>query len=470
MAKPKSRKSCVGAGPVKQDLPKGWPASCKYSYGAAGQDLVPGNTIRQSCNGDIFLKKRAVQSASTDFPVLTGDGKVANGKTAPTRFLVIFPGRLNLKIPDDDCAADKPDDEAANETDPTEPAKKKSPFAPANPPHLLGKLVSLGGEDMELRMPFPASSDGEDTPVGESKRNHLIMSGKAIPLAGKYMSLSVKRVGKASTAGGNSGKKRGGGSLHCKDVFRSVIVLGESKFDDGGGDKVVSPNDDEEMNHYGASSRSLDGGAGQTTNKRGPSVESLTSRISPKPKRASRCNKSSSESEDEVSEGEEILDSHEGSDAEFVFKVNGKRKSRAGDSDGEDDGEKLRKRTPRRSVSSKKVTYVDVEEDADEMTSDSESSAGASSEGETGMKGKAAPPKRSTSVARASVPSKGQRKNTSKKVDVIELDADSCSSAAPSKPSPLRRKKHKSPSKKRKSQLETIDLYDKGDDEFRFLG
>lgn len=455
MAKPKHKKICVGAGAINQDLPKGWPASCKYSYAAGRKDLVPGNTLQFDGNGaDIFLKKRAVQSASTDFPVLADNGKVLNGKSAPTRFLVIFPGRLNLKVPDDDCDADHKPEEAVNEPDPKEQAKKKSPFVPANPPRLLGKLVSLGGENMELRMPFPAS-DGDVTPVGESRRNHLILSGKAIPLAGKYMSLTLKRAGKAS-AGGNSGKKQGGGSLHCKDVFRSVIVFGESK----GGDKVVSPNDDEEMNHYGASSRSLDGGASQTKKKRGPKAK-----ISPQPKRASRCNKHLSESEDEVSEEEILENSDGGSDDEFVLKVNRKRKSRADDSVGEDDGEKPKKRTPRRSVSSKKITYVDVEEDVDEMTSESESSADASDEGEIGMKGKEAVlHKRSTPVARA------PRKHTLKKVDVIELDADSCSSAKQSKPSPLRRKRHRSPSKKRKSQLETINLYDKDDDEFRFLG
>ena len=455
MAKPKPKKSSVGAGTIDQDLPKGWPASCNFTY-AAGKDLVPGITLQQSCNGaDIFLKKRAVQSTSTDFPVLAGNGKVLNGKSAQTRFLVIFPGRLNLKVPDDDCAADdKPDDEAVNKPDPKEQAKKKSPFAPANPPRLLGKLVSLGGEKVELRMP---GSDGDDSPVGKSRRNHLILSGKTIPLAGKYMSLSLKRGGKASK-GGNAGKRQGGDSLHCKDVFRSVIVLGESF---GGDDKVISPNGDEEMNHYGASSRSLDGGDGQTKKKRGPSVEES---ISPKHKR-SRC--TSSGSEDEVSEGEEILEnSDEGSDAEFVIKANGKRKSRADDIASEDNGEKQKKRTPRRSVTSKKITYVDAEEDADEITSESESSAGTSDEGEIGMKGKAALDKRPTPVARASVP----RDSKLNKNDVIELDADSCSSPSKPKTSPLRRKKNRSSSKKRKSQLETIDLYENDDDEFRFLG
>ena len=187
-------------------LPKGWPASSKLTYPTprdvisvnnkdtntssdssmnllsdSDEDkspspsipanyLTPGNILQQACNGsDVQLKKRAVQSTSMMFP--NPNSKSSNG---PTRFLIVFPGRMSLKVPpvvakkDDDMKDDTTDD---NEDEEDKPKKKKNPFTPTNPPQLLGKLISLGGSNnnMELRIPFPSSSSDDSNDVNKKE-------------------------------------------------------------------------------------------------------------------------------------------------------------------------------------------------------------------------------------------------------------------------------------------------------------
>jgi len=321
-------------------LPKGWPASSKLTY-PTPRDLIsvnnkdtntssdssinlldsdedkpstspsipanyltPGNILQQSCNGsDVQLKKRAVQSTSMIFP----NPNSKSNNNGPTRFLIVFPGRMSLKVPpvvtkkDDDMKDDTTDDNEDGGDD--KPKKKKNPFTPTNPPQTLGKLISLDERNMELRIPFPTSNDDKtDVDNKEEQEKQLVMSGRAIPLSGKYMALSFKRTGgggtnnnkEGSSKGGKNNKKIGTGKIECKDVFRSVIVLGDSKLVDGDGKKIdptslkskSGDSSSDGMKHYGGSSRTIDGGGiyGGTANGGRKSLKSTTTTASRKRK------------------------------------------------------------------------------------------------------------------------------------------------------------------------------------------
>ena len=267
---------------IARPIPKSWPVSSHLSYpppnsttnnndddddSATEQQtsLKPGKTLQQNCNGcDVFLRKSAVQSTSAS---IIPTKQNSHSKGAVKRFLIVFPGRMTLKAPpavaptaasaalkedaskDEMNAADnevKKDDNATTKEDKSEATAakptKRNPFAPANPPQLLGRLVSLGGADqkVELRIPFPSNNNTNDddnkpnvkaqNEQQEQPQKQMVMSGRAIPLSGKYMVLSFKRTGgkdsiAASSASTPKNKKMGTGSIACKDIFRSVIVL-----------------------------------------------------------------------------------------------------------------------------------------------------------------------------------------------------------------------------------------------------
>ena len=416
--------------------------------------LTPGNLLQQSCNGsDVFLRKRAVQSTSSlcpSFATASSSSAGGGGGGGTTRFLIVFPGRMSLKAPppppptssnnnttthttsndieninsehNEDQQNGDNTEQPKDDTKTTE--KKKNPFAPTHPPHLLGKLTtSLTKEGcMELRIPLPsnaASSASASSSASSSSNEHeIVMSGRAIPLSGKYMALSFKRTGgskeSASSGGGGGGlgggnnKKRGTGSIICKDVFRSVIVLGDSKVLDGDG-KTVSleglmqtqrdSNDENglhEMLHYGGSDRALDGG-GKYNNgiNGGGSRKSLNGGKTTASTAASFLRKDSisskeSDVDSDDSDAMDVEDDKNGDSSdtdEFVPISAKKRKLTTGstqkrgakkdEEDDDDDVEELtpaRKRTPRRSVeSSKKISYVDKSSsDEDELDSSDE--------------------------------------------------------------------------------------------------
>jgi hypothetical protein len=419
------------------------PSNKKNNY------LTPGNLLQQSCNGsDVFLRKRAVQSTSSLCPsFVTGSSSSAGGGGGggPTRFLIVFPGRMSLKAPppppptssnnnttthttsndienNSEHNEDQTNGDRTNQTndDNKTTDKKKNPFAPTHPPHLLGKLTtSLTNEGcMELRIPLPSNTASASS-ASSSNEHEIVMSGRAIPLSGKYMALSFKRTGggskeTSSTVGGGGGmgggnnKKRGTGSIICKDVFRSVIVLGDSKVLDGDG-KTVSleglmqaqrnSNDDEKevdqiMLHYGGSDRALDGG-GKYNNgiNNGGGRKSLNggkpaSAVASLPRKDSISSKESDVDSDD-SDDKDVEDDKNGDSSdtdEFVPISARKRRLTTGstqkrgatkDEEDDDDVEELtpaRKRTPRRSVeSSKKISYVDKSSsDEDELDSSDE--------------------------------------------------------------------------------------------------
>ncbi|KAL9191059.1 hypothetical protein ACHAXT_000765 [Thalassiosira profunda] len=428
-------------------LPKGWPAASKLSYpaprgakgaspkedvidldsdgadespqpaGAPANYLRPGNLLQQFCNGsDVFLRKRAVQSTSMTFPSVSAgeNGNVVANKGAPQRFLVLFPGRMSLKTPpakangasdakedgnEEAKAEDGKSDITGDGTGGAESAKKRKAFQPANPPQLLGKLVSVGGAErrMELRIPMP--SGGSAVANGETPQQ-LVMSGRAIPLSGKYMALTFKRTGgskDASAASTPKNKKRGTGSINCKDVFRSAIVLGESKMVDGAGKpsplsaaatagkKSEEDEDKVGAKHYGGSERTLDGGgkAGVSTSRK--SLKGATTTTSKRKDSTASLDidLESDESDDSVTE--DTNDSSEaGSDGEFVPTSSRKKKGRASSAgtkrkandDSDDDEEEVtpaRKRTPRRSAAkATNVSYLDESSDMDDDGSSDE--------------------------------------------------------------------------------------------------
>ncbi len=436
-------------------VPKGWPVSSHLTYptpscngGAKSSNtiidldseipskknyLTPGNLLRQACNGsDIYLRKRAVQSTSSIYPsAAAARGDVFKG--GPTRFLIIFPGRLSLKAQSPpppssndntishktlkDCDNSERAEEQTNEENGGTTDRKKNPFAPTNPPHLLGKLLptSLTKEGrMELRIPLPSSSNSAaaassastlslscDTIQNEHHQHMIVMAGRAIPLSGKYMALSFKRTGgskdSAPAVGGGVNKKKGTGSIVCKDVFRSVIVLGDSKILDGDGQAVPlegltqlqSKNDEEreedsplDMLHYGGSDRALDGGGkcndGRQRKNGGIPIATTTSY-------SRKDSISSKESEDSDSNTHDVMNIEDSngdtSDTdEFVPTSANKRKSTGGskkrgasrDASSDEAVEDLtpaRKRTPRRSAETSKISYVDKSSDEDDLDS-----------------------------------------------------------------------------------------------------
>ncbi|KAL7470707.1 hypothetical protein ACHAXS_010957, partial [Conticribra weissflogii] len=417
--------------------------SSKLSNAAKCNYLKPGTILQQSCNGsDVFLRKRAVQSTSMKIPSSSGAGTASKG--GPTRFLIVFPGRLSLKSPeisitsknekeseleseyaeekreevveingddDDDEYQDLNDDNYDNDDD----GKRKknhdkeekltknprNPFAPTHPPQLLGTLVSLGGEErkIELRVPFPSSNAASPATGNVATAKQLVFSGRVIPLSGKYISLSFKRTGggggKVDTSpngsSSHSNKKMGTGSILCKDIFRSVIVLGESQVKNGEGDHMeteeVEDKQPVEFNHYGGSERTLDGG-GPSKGGRVPGRKSVNGRksldVTARRSRHVEVDESQDDSENSINVASDIGDDDESdpsSDDEFVPTSlknsrikhrNAERKSGGNAMEGIDDHEtpeavsKRRLRTPRRSASSaKKVNYADEASDVD---------------------------------------------------------------------------------------------------------
>ena len=422
--------------------------------------LKPGNLLQQSCNGsDVFLRKRAVQTLSMAFPSNNSATAVGNSsnsnKGGPARFLILFPGRLSLKAPEipsningssnckngedgNDDALKEEDDVINNEEKGTNvngraeatTKKARNPFAPANPPQLLGKLVSLGGDErrMELRVPFHPTSDTSlpenvlsSTETAEAndsqlKQQQLIFSGRAIPLSGKYMALTFKRTGggkadsTTKTIGSNANKKKGTGSIMCKDIFRSVIVLGESKLlanDDEkkvveakkDGDEIMVENGEDfgekpvPFHHYGGSERTLDGGGkyrgGGVTGRKSTGGGKAT-KPHPKSSQSEEDYDDDNKSENEISltsddDKDEIEDDEdiavEESDDEFVptsSKKRGEKRKNTGRksvgdakekeeaNDDEEEEPKRRERTPRRSaIKAKSVNYADEDSDVD---------------------------------------------------------------------------------------------------------
>jgi hypothetical protein len=415
-------------------IPNGWPVSTKPSSRGGGgggrqHTLSPGNILSKSCNGsDVFLRKRAVQSTSMVFPSSSAD-YVTNSKRGPTRFLIIFPGRLSLHAPLEattkkthDTATLSDNDELPNaeskeegdnddggdeETKKTTEGKKRTPFAPSQPPQLLGKLISRsadGGDHMELRIPFPthdeACEEGDPPSLtkGEEKIRTLVMSGRAIPLSGKYIALTFKKTGGAKESGGNGrDKKMGTGSIVCKDVFRSVIVLGDTHLLDDG-DKTVPletiattmrDDDSNAMRHYGGSERTVDGGGGCIDRVKGVR-KSLVGSVASMAAVSSIKRKDSVPSKDidldKINDASDDLDVGDDDDDsskadEFVPIVSRKRKSieepkkRKSIYESDDDDEVVdiapaKKRTSRRSVMSANVNYVDESSDSDGDNSD----------------------------------------------------------------------------------------------------
>ena len=475
-------------------LPGEWPVSSKFSYPAVHTDepddrlsssyLRPGGLLRRSCNGsDVFLRKRAVQSASASlFNIANGGGGGGGGGGGPSRFLIVFPGRLSLRSPpraseatvdassvtaaatttatsddvvvgsdiiagdddddhDDDDGPNDDDGEVRREDDSKVAAGRgrRNPFAPAHPPRLLGRLVPSSGGDgcVELRIPFPPSSssssyDGANendatttTTAGEEVRE-LVMSGRSLPISGKYMALSFKRTGGtresvSSSGGGKNGKdgRVGTGSITCKDVFRSVIVLGESHLldDDGkaaplgtisSSTKANSDGDDKlkdgsciQMKHYGGSERTVDGGGrcdgGANCGRKSSSggvTEVSAARIKLKDSGSSRAS-----TEFDSGDKNEYGDS---SDVDkFVPIAPNRRKSttrskkreQMDESDDEEEEEitPTRDRAPRRSVTAAKVSYVDESSDSDLDDGTAESSRGDESGEEVNNRPKSMP-------------------------------------------------------------------------------
>lgn len=192
------------------------------------------------------------------------------------------------------------------------------------------------------------------------------------------MTLSFKRTG-----GKGDPKKKGKtgtGSVTCKDVFRSVIVLGESKvLGDYRHIKIDreedAANEANVMHHYGGSDRTVDGG--------GQGVAGVGSRMSVGGKRdssssvksliAAKRSESGSESNSDIldpSDGEEN-DSDADSDGEFM--PTGKKRKNGKIKDTPNATEP--KRASRRSVSKDmNVSYVDENSDVDLDDEDSNES------------------------------------------------------------------------------------------------
>ncbi|KAL7435526.1 hypothetical protein ACHAXM_005400 [Skeletonema potamos] len=412
-------------------IPKSWPVSSRLSYPPPAQKksggntsddddeqfdildtsaeqqtsannnyLKPGKLLQQNCNGcDVFLRKSAVQSTSASIPTKTN----SSSKGAAKRFLIVFPGRMTLKapttaqaataVPKDDASKDEKDDDINTNKDNN---NKRNPFAPANPPQLLGRLVSLGGAErrVELRIPFPSKNDDDnnnnnpdDNDDGKTKTNkkqheqqhQMVMSGRAIPLSGKFMVLSFKRTGgkDSNTAVSTpKNKKMGTGSIACKDIFRSVIVLGESKMLDNWDDKKLSvtcSHDKVKPCHYGGSERTLDGGgtndANTTAAKRSFKVAAPTSlKKNHDGDVSSAVDSLGSDDDDEADDDIEIQDGN--SDDEFVPTSSKKRRSASASknkkSDSDEDTPVAMKRTPRRSAAkATNVSYVDDDSNVD---------------------------------------------------------------------------------------------------------
>ena len=255
------------------------------------------------------------------------------------------------------------DDEEAEELedDAKDSSKKKSPFAPTNPPQLLGTLKETAGNHIQLTVPFSSESD-----------KHLVFSGRAIPMEGKFLTLSFKRTG------GKDSKKKskmGTGSIQCKDVFRSVIVLGESKIQGDSKENVDfeaerEENEESVVRHYGGSDRTIDGGgSGDVASRKSfdGRRDSVASTKSISTKRSESESEINSDSDDGSVENREVDDLE--SDCEFVPA----RKKRKNGNDDDAVKSTEPKRSSRRSASkATNITYADEDSDVD-MDSDEDS-------------------------------------------------------------------------------------------------
>jgi hypothetical protein len=460
---------------ISHPIPKSWPVSSRLSYSVPARNknaskkiddsdhfdtldntssssndeqtanhtvmdyLRPGTLLQQNCNGcDVFLRKGAVQPSTSS---LIPTKNTNNEKGAPKRFLIVFPGRMSLKSPplppraaaaaapaaaDDDRDVDNvnDDDSPVNHPNDDGGAKptKRNPFAPANPPQLLGRLVSMGGAErkVELRIPFPPSLNHNNDLTVKSNKPHeeqhhqqqeyhqLVLSGRAIPLSGKYIALSFKRTGgkdsasAAAAASTPKNKKMGTGSINCKDIFRSVIVLGECTMLDKNDKTVSVANKEDDVNghnnktsmmkichHYGGSERTLDGGGKSDANT--PVGKRSLKATAPNPRKQIRdedevvsvADSLNSDDDGDNEENDTVDDSGGNSDDEFIpasekkrrnaslSNSSSKKKKRAAKesddaSDNDDETPITRKRTPRRSaVNATSVSYVDEDSDVD---------------------------------------------------------------------------------------------------------
>ena len=385
---------------------------CRPKSATAANYLKPGNLLQRSCNGsDVFLRKRAVQSTSMTFP-----SAVNTNKGAPTRFLIVFPGRMSLKAPPPpptatknsvarDDGANIKDEELKNEGGDEGETKKRKAFAPTHPPRLLGKLVSLGGDKrrMELRIPLPKSeaASSPETQVANNsavnnqrvRQNQLVMSGRAIPLTGKYMALSFKRTGGGKDSSSSAkDKKTGTGCITCKDVFRSVIALGDGKLSDIGDVKATASKGSDDdgarfCNHYGSSERTLDGGGRAGKSLKGGAPVAAAASAPVKRKHSASSEEAASESDASGDDDDDADDTNYGSDAgsdgEFIPTA-GKKKG--GSTTGGANMRKappVRKRVPRRSAANEaNISYVDESSDVDMVHSDDVASDATSREDE----------------------------------------------------------------------------------------
>ena len=409
-------------------LPKSWPVASHLKYPISNDmdggdldssvseqqtSLQPGKTLQQNCNGcDVFLRKGAVQSTSA---AIIPTKKNSTSKGAIKRFLIVFPGRIALKAPPPVAASkddttkeadhdDQNDDKTTNNNDidddnnaATKPAKR-NPFAPSNPHQLLGRLVSLGGAEqkVELRIPFPANNssngtaddhdsnniDTHKTQLEQQQNSQMVMSGKAIPLSGKFMALSFKRTGgkvSSSAASTPKNKKMGTGSINCKDIFRSVIVLGDSNVLDKSDKKVeavVDANEEMKSCHYGGSERTVDGGGKNEGKVSTTAAKGRLKATAPTPQKDGEefsVENPSSDSGDDQEDDEIIALDDDNSDDEFVPTSSRKRRSVGATkkADSDEDTPVARKRTPRRSTATTKIKYVDSDSDVDMSDDDS---------------------------------------------------------------------------------------------------
>jgi hypothetical protein len=231
--------------------------------------------------------------------------------------------------------------------------KKKHPFVSTHPPQLLGKLKPLENDTLQLSIPF-TKSDEDDTQTNHDQPSQLIFQGKHIVTQGKFFTLSFKRTG------GNDG------SITCKDVFQSVLVLGERQWKNNDHHPPSENEDTKEgvvvMHHYGGSNRTVDGGG---------CVGSGVG-FSKKSRRKEECH---SESNSDVHSVEDVSEAY--SEDEFVPQMAKKNTTKR--SKGDDEEKPILshpKRTSRRSASKAlKVSYADEESDVDlgdDSSSDSE--------------------------------------------------------------------------------------------------
>jgi hypothetical protein len=239
------------------------------------------------------------------------------------------------------------------------------------------------------------------------------------------MALTFKRTGgaKESSSSGGAGRDRkmGTGSITCKDVFRSVIVLGESSVLDDDGETALlgsilamakADDDGDElendscarMKHYGGSERTVDGGGmyhggvnGGRKSSLGGAAEAATAPVKRKDSVSSKEIDVESDASKDVDVRDESNDGDSSNADEYVPIVSKKRKSTEGPkqrkaanefpADAEEEITTARKRPPRRSVTATKVRYVDESNESDLDGSDSDKTVERGSDEDVGEEG-----------------------------------------------------------------------------------